>query len=129
MGMYMRRPVQPEIVEAEQVGAGSQNSTGGRAARPGEWVLTNHLTGVIRVMSNEDFQRDFVTLAIPSHLLASTPATPVAEPIAEPVAEPVPEPVPEPVAEPVAEPVMEQEPLPVVDIPVEPVAEPTPEAV
>jgi hypothetical protein len=85
--MFMRRPTSPEIVEAEQVLPNSQNSTGGRPARPGEWVVTNHTEGTTRVIPNEEFTREFMALGIPSHILAPNPAMPSVGPEPPPVPE------------------------------------------
>jgi hypothetical protein len=72
----MRRPVAPEIVEAEQIGPGAQSHPqGARPAKPGEWVVTNHATATQSTMSNEDFMRDFMPLSVPAHVLAPEPGT------------------------------------------------------
>lgn len=72
----MRRPTQPEIVEAEQVGPGAQaHPQGTRPSRPGEWVVTNHATAQTQTLSNDEFVRDYVPLAMPAHILAPQPGT------------------------------------------------------
>lgn len=74
--LYMRKPVTPEIVEAEYISEGAQHHPqGARPARPGEWVLTNHTTGQQQTLTNEEFQRDYVALTVPAHMLAPTPGT------------------------------------------------------
>lgn len=95
MPLYMRRPNTPDIVEAEQVGAGAHTYPGQglRAPRPGDWVVTNHATGETSVLTNEEFSAQYQAAAIPQQLLAQPgpaggpfpgqPAAPVAEPPVE----------------------------------------------
>lgn len=76
MPMFMRKPVTPEIVEAEQLGPGAQaHPQGARPARPGDWVLINHATSAQAVLTNEEFVRDYVPLALPAHLTQPAPGT------------------------------------------------------
>lgn len=70
MPLFIRRPQQAQIVEAEQVGAGSQaHPQGARPARPGDWLVTDHATAQQMVLTPEEFAAQYEVAPIPQHLV------------------------------------------------------------
>lgn len=71
MPLYMSRPLDVSIVEAEVLGAGAQaHPTEGRPGRPGDYLITDHAQGKTYVLTPEEFTQRFQPMAIPSHMLA-----------------------------------------------------------
>lgn len=69
MPLFIRKPVEHEVVEAEYIGPGAQaHIQGSRPARPGEWVVTNHSTGEQKLMSDDDFKAMYQEVPVPSSL-------------------------------------------------------------
>lgn len=75
MPLYIRRPVSAEIVEATQVQPGSHvhPGQGMRPPRPGDWLIENHSTGQVTVLTNEEFVAQYELAPIPSHMLQAQP--------------------------------------------------------
>ncbi len=87
--LFIRRPSNPEIVEAEQTGPGANvhPGQGQRPPRVGDWVVTNPARGEVLVMTDEEFRAQY-------------DAAPLAEEPPPPPPPEEPEPEPEPVEPP-----------------------------